>query len=435
MNRKKRDSRLNYLEARDSLRLNTRIRIEKYNPSKIYISRTRVLINCEEHGISECMLETTLCASGGCKICALSLATSNTINSKIAKSKIKLEKCIAEIFNGQIEIRSAFGGMSKPLTLFCHKHNEEFTVDHAGSMRYKAGCNACCKERAHLTAVAVHGLNPDTYRKRVKERTRGRIEVLEDYIGYSKRSGADKIRHLCKIHGEFRTYPDRVLSTKHFGCAECVSAARRFQRRSITPKQFKQKLREVHGNDVIPIGEYVNKTTRMEFKCVHDGCKWTTTPDSALSGHGCPECARHINIGAIGRAKDYMLGDTAVRVRGYEPQALDLLMRKYEPSELRVGREVPTIQYTHNNKKRTYYPDIFIPEENRIVEVKSTYFFGFTDEALFATLKSKRAGVLRAGYKFNVLVMGRSGRKIKIPKHWYSMTHDQFKQVSRGSTA
>ncbi len=63
-----------------------------------------------------------------------------------------------------------------------------------------------------------------------------------------------------------------------------------------------------------------------------------------------------------------------VFVQGYEPQALDLLLQYFDESEIIIGAtKIPVIDYYFNKKERRYFPDIWIPSINTLVEVKSSW--------------------------------------------------------------
>lgn len=77
--------------------------------------------------------------------------------------------------------------------------------------------------------------------------------------------------------------------------------------------------------------------------------------------------------------KDYNLpsGDN-VKFQGFENVAIDKLLETYDESELVFSAKLmPRIMYYNSEKDRTsiYYPDIFIPSKNLIIEVKSTYTY------------------------------------------------------------
>ncbi len=79
------------------------------------------------------------------------------------------------------------------------------------------------------------------------------------------------------------------------------------------------------------------------------------------------------------RFKEYITPNGEIRkVQGYEPRALDTLFKTYNLPESDVitdRSKVPRINYTSNNLSRYYFPDIYIPSQNKIIEVKSTWTY------------------------------------------------------------
>lgn len=89
-----------------------------------------------------------------------------------------------------------------------------------------------------------------------------------------------------------------------------------------------------------------------------------------------------------------------VRLRGYEPQALDWLLRSFSENELEVVG-VPSIPYLYQGGEHRYFPDIWIPSRHLLVEVKSLY----TLRVGFQVLQAKAEAVLAAGYAFSVILV------------------------------
>jgi hypothetical protein len=117
---------------------------------------------------------------------------------------------------------------------------------------------------------------------------------------------------------------------------------------------------------------------------------------------------------AIG--KDYTLpSGKIVHIRGYENKVLDALFDQgYTETDLIMHNslekyELPIFEYVNVNEHNTqYYPDIFIPTENRIIEVKAQYWWDGNGDLkhiyksrLINNLKKKDA-VLSKGYKYEV---------------------------------
>ena len=76
--------------------------------------------------------------------------------------------------------------------------------------------------------------------------------------------------------------------------------------------------------------------------------------------------------------KDYTLPDgNIIKIQGYENFALDILFREgYSQEDILTSRiEVPSIWYIDNEKRRRYFPDIYIKSINKIIEVKSSWTY------------------------------------------------------------
>ena len=95
-------------------------------------------------------------------------------------------------------------------------------------------------------------------------------------------------------------------------------------------------------------------------------------------------------------------------VQGYEPWALDELYKQYDEEDIIINRqEVPTIFYNYNNSKCLYIPDIYIKNENKIIEVKSTWTLKCEYEKNY--LKAKAA--LELNYEFEFWVYDKQKNK------------------------
>ena len=100
------------------------------------------------------------------------------------------------------------------------------------------------------------------------------------------------------------------------------------------------------------------------------------------------------------------------KVQGYEPFALsDLLnLEHVDEDNIITNRiDVPKIWYESNDEKsHRYYVDIFIPEENRCIEIKSTWTFDNDKENVLL----KQQAAIDAGYTCEIWVYDRKGNRI-----------------------
>ena len=139
-----------------------------------------------------------------------------------------------------------------------------------------------------------------------------------------------------------------------------------------------------------------------EFKVKKEKTSWE------VYGTRCPCQSNIVQDKRQKRAKQYkkytMPDGTIVNVQGYEPYALDILLKIYKQEEiitLRTG--MPEIwYYTENKKKHRYYPDIFIPKENLIIEVKSKWTY---DEVTKDLVNLKCETVKSLGHNIEIWII------------------------------
>ena len=121
--------------------------------------------------------------------------------------------------------------------------------------------------------------------------------------------------------------------------------------------------------------------------------------------------------------KDYRLpSGKVVGIRGDEPKALDkLISLGYNEDDIRIHdnySSAPIIfEYVAVNRHhKKYYPDIYLPKENKIIEVKSRWWWdGNGAEKYKSRLENnirKRAAVVAKGYIYEVWLFDGSDYKV-----------------------
>lgn len=113
-----------------------------------------------------------------------------------------------------------------------------------------------------------------------------------------------------------------------------------------------------------------------------------------------------------------------VGLRGVEHLALTRLLETLKEDDIIVHDayaplEIPILMYINvNEHKASYYPDIYIPSQNRIIEVKSTWWFDGTGGDKYAgrleNNMRKRQAALDAGYKFEFWIMSNKSKDFEI---------------------
>lgn len=148
------------------------------------------------------------------------------------------------------------------------------------------------------------------------------------------------------------------------------------------------------------------------------------------------EKRRNTNVGKYGIANTFLLSNPSkvnkgnqsikdfvmpsgkiIGIRGYEPDAITELLKIYDESDLTIhdaytSSIIPIFTYTnHHRNISKYYPDIYIPKDNLIIEVKSRWWWdGYGSEKykgrLYNNMK-KREAVLSQNYNYQVWIYNR----------------------------
>jgi hypothetical protein len=108
--------------------------------------------------------------------------------------------------------------------------------------------------------------------------------------------------------------------------------------------------------------------------------------------------------------KKYTMPSGEIRnVQGYEPFAINMLLKEYTEEEIKTNRkDVPSISYTFNNETKKYFPDIYIPAKNLIIEVKSDWIYNLDIDKN----KVKEEFTKREGYNYEVWMFNKKGQRI-----------------------
>lgn len=110
--------------------------------------------------------------------------------------------------------------------------------------------------------------------------------------------------------------------------------------------------------------------------------------------------------------KEVAMPSGAIRkVQGYEPFALKELLNVYTEQQIKTDRkDVPRIQYEVDGKKKFHFPDIFIPHENKLIEVKSTW----TLKCKVDNIQLKKKASEDQGFLYEIWCFNAKGIKTNI---------------------
>lgn len=196
----------------------------------------------------------------------------------------------------------------------CHRHASWFSQT-PGSHLFGCGCPICGresilaikKERAKnkfsSCANEIHGWKYD-YSKVVYEKAKSHVEIV------------------CPIHGSFFQTPDQHLHGA--GCKECGKLKCADSNRS-SRDEFIKKATEVHGDryDYSSV-DYVRSVDPVSILCKIHNNVFMQSPNSHLTGRGCPTCASYNrSIAQMDTIQEFIRKATEVHEDKYDYSQVD----------------------------------------------------------------------------------------------------------------
>ena len=264
---------------------------DKYDYSKVeYVNNnTKVCIICPKHG-EFWQAPNSHLQNHGCPYCAENVRF--TTEDFIKKAK--------EIHGDKYDYSKVeYNGNRNSVTIVCPKHGE-FRQRVYNHMMGK-GCFKCAHELRTI----------DT-----KEFIRQAVLKHGDKYDYSKVEYIDtrtKVCIICSKHGEFWQNPQHHLSGGN--CPNCMKSS---------TQEFIEKAKEVHG-DLYDYSktDYFNCKTNVDILCNVHGV-FSQTPNSHLSGRGCPKCARkRITLGQTYSVEHFLEKANKVHGDRYDYSKID----------------------------------------------------------------------------------------------------------------
>ena len=248
------------------------------------------------------------------------------------------------------------------------------------------------------------------------------------YIEFIKKNNKNYIKYICNIHGEkIQLINDHKNGA---GCKKCGIITRSNKKKTINWKEKLIIQSQLNNANILTDNlDSINRSSNIYFQCfcnekhikrvrnlINYGlfCRKCTvynrtekSKKTCLEKYGTEyntqnkEILSKIKKSSYG-TKDYIFktGDI-VEIQGYENLALRLLEEQgYNFKDIEI--EGIEIKYIYNNKNCIHFPDIYIPIENRIIEVKSTYTYDLELERnIQKQLFSKEQGYIYEFWIFN----------------------------------
>lgn len=297
-----------------------------------------------------------------------------TLDEKIWALRNNLpERPICIVCGNKVKLRDQMTGFFKTCSQQCSglsKHRKEkikntalkrYGVEHpTKSEKYRN----TKKEQHRLLGYWPGGFNTPEHKKAIKEK------YGVEHIGQSEAIRQEIKSTLRERYGVDNPQQNEIIRNK-----TKETQIKRYGQDGFNPIKTKETLLKRYGVDNPLKSELIKnkiKNTLMERYGVEHPMQ---NPEIY------EKCVSNMSRGVY-KFKEYIspLGKK-YRVQGYEGNVIDYLIQAgiNENEFTNIRTEIPTIEYCFADKKRVYYPDIYVKSKNLLIEVKSTYTF-FKDQ-------------------------------------------------------
>jgi len=297
----------------------------------------------------------------------------------------------------------------KPLQLLCSCGSENpFEINYCN---FKRGirCSACREDRMKATNKDRHGYE---YVSQRPDKKVSACAGMRKYIEQKKHT-LEKVKLFFKEKDcELLETVYKDMKTKMAFKCECGSISK------ITFDHFKRGER---CNSKPCMNSRKQQTNLNQFGAI----SYTGTPayniskeKTSLAKYGVPNPIQSVEVQEKAekngyRFKPYTLpSGKIVKVQGYEHYALKELLETYRESDIEFGRaNQPELWWLDaGGKRHRYFSDFFIPADNKVIEVKSTWTLKKGIDCL--KIPAIRSAVEEAGYEFVLMTYTEKGVRV-----------------------
>ena len=312
-------------------------------------------------------------------------------------------------------------------------------------------CKSCAKklgsEKSKATNIKNHGVEHHSQRPEIKQKTRNtniakfgfpnpmqnediknkQRQVLLDNHGVEHPSQSEELRNkardtMTRLYGAATTMQSDILKEKV--TATMIENGGWTLQRPESKEKYENTMSKNYGAKHPMLSPEIKKIIQDKFIDNYDSI-------SPFGNKEIQEKSKTTNMLRYGvrnamqngeilekqqrssyKYKKYLLPDgKTIYLQGYEPYIYNLLLEDYHQDEIISGvNKVPIIKYIFENKVRVYFCDIFIPKENKIIEVKSKYTY---EKEVERNILKKEA-CISEGYKFEFYIYDKKSKLLNI---------------------
>ena len=335
---------------------------DKTNPNKF--TNDKLINYCKDHNI------ILLC---------------DYVNSKLTKKSVIKAKC--QMDNCNLAVEKVFREIEKTgiYCKTCAQQNklkktketclEKYGVEHTRNAEH-------VKEKTKQTCLEKYGVEYSFQNEKVKNKIK---ETCIQRYGVENACQNKDVREKCK-NTCLEKYGVEYISQTHY-----------YKQKYNLTILTKYGVKHISQNEDI-------KQKKIETSLKKYGVEYPIQNPEVLDK----------NIKRCYKTKNYTFpSGKIIYVQGYEHLALDELINKEYISENDIvtgAKNVPTIWYIGTDgKNHRHYVDIFIPTQNRCIEVKSTWTAKINNHNIYL----KQEAAKKLGYKYEIWIYNEKKNKIK----------------------
>jgi hypothetical protein len=336
-----------------------------------------------------------------CKKCGYNKRTT-TINLKDNKKQLKyidnienlidFEKNKVELNFEREFILNFKTGSEKKIYWICRKCKITYLTQIKSKIKDNSDCNKCGLIKRKSTNIQKYGCENPFTNEEIKEKIKkSNIEKYGCENPFANEEIKQKIKqsNLERLGCEYPMQNKDVQDKSKNVCIEKYGFKNVFQNKNIKQKSKRTCIIKYNC-------EYANQNEKVKDKIKQTNIKKYGFEHPMQNSKIADKCNSFGN-----KNKLYKLpSDEIIRVQGYEPLAIDILLKKYNENDIITQKkDMPIIMYKKKTKHR-YFPDIYIPKENLIIEVKSDYTY---NKDLIKNIL-KALATRKSGYNFETWI-------------------------------
>lgn len=292
-----------------------------------------------------------------------------------------------------------------------NKNCKNLVTEYRKNGEYKKYCSSSCRclgiaEKSKQTSLKKYGVDNPSKSKEIKDRIKK--SFTEKYgEGITNAMDLEEFRNKIKETNIERYGTDKPQSLIIFQEKTKQTNLERFG------TEVPQKLQQLKDKTL--------ETNLKKYGVLHHSELKETQEKKVktnLGKYGVTNVSQNVEVydkivKRSYRTKNYILPSGKIsKVQGYEPFAISYLLENYNENEIRIDtKDKPIIKYFDKDGKQHYYfPDIYIPKENIIIEVKSEWTYNKNTPRHLL----KRQACLDAGYNFRFMIFDKDANLISI---------------------